>query len=68
MKDLNIRPNFSDLSREYGVDRHTIKKYFDNDGIPERKPKKSVSMWDPYLDEITTMMETPGITKKAIYM
>lgn len=34
MKDLNIKPNFSEMSREYGIDRHTIKKYYDNDGIP----------------------------------
>lgn len=68
MKDLNIKPNFSELSREYGVDRHTIKKYYDNDGIPERKRKKSSSMWDPYINEITELMEIPGISKKAIYM
>ncbi len=40
MKDLNIKPNFSEMSREYGIDRHTIKKYYDNEGIPERKKKK----------------------------
>ena len=28
------------MSREYGIDRHTIKKYYDNEGIPERKKKK----------------------------
>lgn len=37
MIELNIKPNFSNLAEEYGVDRHTVKKYFDNGGIPERK-------------------------------
>ena len=35
MKDLEIKPNFSCLSRKYGKDRHTIKKYYENGG---RKP------------------------------
>ena len=52
MKDLNIIPNFSALQREYGVDRHTIKKYYDNNGIPLRKPKKSQSKWDTYFEEL----------------
>lgn len=26
MKELNIKPNFSDLQRKYDIDRHTIKK------------------------------------------
>ena len=30
MKDFGIKPNFSSLSRTYGHDRHTIKKYYDN--------------------------------------
>ena len=25
MKDFNMKPNFSELERMYGIDRHTIK-------------------------------------------
>lgn len=25
-------------------------------------------MWDPYIDEIAELLDTPGITKKAVYM
>lgn len=32
MKQLNIKPNYSDLSRRYSLDRHTIKKYYDEGG------------------------------------
>ena len=28
MKNMNIKPNFSELARQYGVDRHTIAKYY----------------------------------------
>ena len=46
MKDFNMKPNFSELERMYGIDRHTIKKYYENGGIPERKKFKKVSKWD----------------------
>lgn len=68
MKELNIKPNFSQLSREYGVDRHTLKKYYDNDGIPERKKYISKSMWDPYYDEIVELLNNSNVSKKAAYM
>ncbi len=29
MKELNIKPNMSAIAREYGCDRHTIKKYYE---------------------------------------
>lgn len=43
MKDFNMKPNFSVLGRMYGIDRHTIKKYYENGGIPEEKKFKKVS-------------------------
>lgn len=67
MKELNIKPNFSALEREYGINRHTIKKYYDNDSVPLRKHKKRSSMWDSYHDEIVELLEKPGVSKKAVY-
>ena len=29
MKALGIKPNFSELQRIYGINRHTIKKYYE---------------------------------------
>lgn len=43
MKDLGIKPNFSSLQKRIGVDYHTIIKYYDNNGIPNRKTVKSTS-------------------------
>ena len=35
------RPNFSAIARELGVDRRTVKKYYDGDIKKVRKSKKS---------------------------
>lgn len=68
MKDFDIKPNFSALQREYGNDRHTIKKYYENDGIPPRKEKEKHSKWDPYIDEVKEILSKPHVTYKAVYM
>lgn len=68
MKDLNITPNFSSLQREYGTDRHTIKKYYDNGGIPDRKPKDIKSKWDPFIEEIKELISMPHVSFKAAWM
>lgn len=33
MKSKDIIPNFSSLSRQYGMDRATIRKYYHNGGL-----------------------------------
>lgn len=68
MKELKIMPNFSALSRKYGIDRHTIRKYYDVDGIPLHKSRKKESVWEPYYEEVVELLDRPGITKNAIYM
>ena len=68
MKDLKMKPNFSSMSRKYGIDRHTIKKYFENGEIPLRKPPERVSKWDMYLEEIESILDLDHISKKAVYM
>ena len=42
-KQYEIKPNFSELSRKTGIDRHTLKKYYENGGKfdKERSPKGS---------------------------
>ena len=39
LKTMNIKPNFSALQRKYDIDRHTIKKYYLNNGIKYKKRK-----------------------------
>ena len=37
MKINDIKPNFSELSKIYNLDRHTISKYYKEGGFPDRK-------------------------------
>lgn len=67
MKDYGIMPNYSDLERQYGVDRHTIKKVYENGGMPPRKKRVGLSKWDPYYDEIVEFCNQGGCTKRAIH-
>lgn len=51
MKTLNIKPNYSELSRIYKVDRRTIEKY--NNGYSKSEIKRNrKSKLDKYYDEI----------------
>lgn len=67
MDELKIKPNYSELSRAYGVDRHTVKKYHQNGCIPERKQANRSSKWDKYFDEIQETMNMGGVTKQAVF-
>lgn len=64
MKQLNIKPNYSDLSRRYGLDRHTIKKYYDEGGKIIKQRKRKHSKYDSFKEEITNVINKPGVTKK----
>lgn len=48
------KPNFSAISRELGVDRRTVKKYYAGNVNKERKPKKSKI--DDYYDIISNLL------------
>jgi transposase len=65
-RSCNMKPNFSELQRRYGIDRHTIKKYYVEGG---KKPitRKRESGFEPYKDEIIQLMNKLGVTKKAVY-
>lgn len=67
LKQMNIKPNFSELARIYNMDRHTVAKYWREGGIRrlERKPRKSIL--DKYSDEISKLFEKPGVHKRAAY-
>lgn len=66
MKTLNIKPNFSELSRIYKVDRRTIKRY--NEGYSRENIKViRKSKLDKFKDEIKEKLELPGITITGLY-
>jgi transposase len=67
MNALGIKPNFSELSRKYGIDRHTIAKYYKEGKIPERKQTVKISCLDEYYEEIKEKMKLCA-TVQAAYM
>lgn len=68
MKELGVKPNMSALAREYGCDRHTVKKYYENNGVPTRKSSPKASKWDVYLEQIEQLMGKNHVTKRGVYM
>ena len=64
LKDMKIKLNFSELQRQYNVDRHTIKKYYENDGKTIKERTKRKSKYDVYKDEI---LEDSAVTIQALY-
>lgn len=67
MKEMDIKPNYSELSRKYDLDRHTIKKYYDNDGVKIKDRKRKHSKYDKYLDEIKEIMQNTAVSIVALY-
>lgn len=66
-KGMNMKPNFSALQRKYGIDRHTIKKYYVNDGIKYKERKPKMSKYDKYEKEILEIMQEPEVSIMALY-
>lgn len=66
MKTLEIKPNFSELERTFGIERHTIKKYYEGYEGPSAIRNKP-SKLDKYYDEIKSKLELVGINKMALY-
>lgn len=67
LKAAGIKPNFAAVARIYGLTRQTAKKYYEYGGVPERKPKRTFSKWDPYEKEIEQKLAVPGITIRGLH-
>lgn len=67
LRTMSMKPNFSELSRIYGIDRHTIKKYWENGGIKIEERKDRMSILDKYYEEIQTLFNKPGVNKVGVY-
>lgn len=66
MRTLEIKPNFSELERTFGIERHTIKKYYKGYEGPSNIRNKP-SKLDPYYDEIKSKLDLPGINRMGLY-
>ena len=60
------KPNFSKLGREYGIDRRTVKRYYDGyAGKPATRNKPS--KLDQYETVIRQKMEIKGASIRGVY-
>ena len=66
LKNENIKPNFSELGRIYGVDRRTAKKMYLGIKKEEVRRKKG-SKLDKYQEMIKIKLCIPGSNKRAVY-
>lgn len=64
-KTMGMIPNFSELARTFGKDRHTIKKMYD--GKETKVRRKKSSELNPYVNEIIEVLSHPGTKIKAAY-
>ena len=64
-RTMNIKPNLSELAREFNKDRHTITNMFEGKEVKERKKKPS--KLDKYKTEISEILSRPGVSIKATY-
>lgn len=65
LKTLNIKLNYSELSRKYKIDRRTIEKY--NNGYEPKTNRKRKSKLDTLKDEIQEKLQLPGATIVGVY-
>ena len=65
-KTLGIKPNFSEVARTYGIDRHTAAKYWREGGLKGVIVERP-SPLDQYFEEIKEKAESTSSTKKALF-
>lgn len=66
LKMADIKPNFSELARQYEMDRRTVKKYYDGyKGKPKHHNKPS--KLDEHYDIIKTKLSLRGANVRAVY-
>lgn len=67
MDSLNIKPNYSALARKYGLDRATVKKYYELGGLPIKSLTQRKSKYDEYDELIKEKMQDPSVKITALY-
>ena len=65
LETLDMKPNYSELSRIYKIDRRTAKKRYN--GIENKKQREKHSYLDKYIDVIKEKCNIPGTNKKSVY-
>ena len=66
LETLGIKPNYSELSRIYKIDRRTIQKYKDGYEITKRNQNRK-SKLDDLKEQIKEKLDLPGATVTGVY-
>lgn len=73
MGELNVyrgsgaKPNFSEIARRHGMDRHTVAKYWrEGESAADGRSARG-SAFDPLEEAIRSKAQLPGMTKMAVY-
>lgn len=71
MGELNVyrgsgaKPNFSEIARRHGMDRHTVAKYWREGEAAADGRSARGSAFDPLEEVIRAKAQLPGMTKRA---
>lgn len=72
MGELNVyrgsgaKPNFSEIARRHGMDRHTVAKYWrEGESAADGRSARG-SAFDPLEEVIRAKAQLPGMTKMAV--
>lgn len=73
MGELNMyrgsgaKPNFSDIARRHGMDRHTVARYWSEGADPPDRRSERGSAFERVRDIAAEKAALPGMTKRAVY-
>lgn len=67
LKNMEIKPNYSELSRRFKKDRHTIRKMYDSIGKGEKERKPKPSCLDSLKDEIAAVLSDASVSVRSAY-
>ena len=66
-RQAGTTPNFTDIARRYGMDRHTVAKYWRAGGQVEDARRCRPSGLDRHRELIEAKAQLPGATKRGVY-
>jgi len=66
-RQLGTKPNFSEIGRRYGLDRHTVARYWSEGEKVEDGRSDRASTFDALAEVIYEKASLPGVTMKAIH-
>lgn len=61
------RPNFSDIARRHGMDRHTVARYWSEGPEPPDRRSDRQSAFERVRGIVEEKAALPGVTKRAVY-